>query len=267
MSIAQFTVERLVGRLKGDPAYRFADRYTNRQLATALWHRGMQLLRGTALTLRGGGVHGPVFRGRRVVVEHAYSLHSGPSLILEDGASIIALSRDGIRLGRNVTIGRATILTCTGVLSRLGIGIVVGDRSAVGSGSFVGGQGGVTIGDDVIIGPGVRIFSENHRFDLLDRAIRTQGESRKGVTIGDNCWIGASVTIVDGVCIGAGCVIAAGAVVTRSIAPFTVAGGVPARTIRSRRPDVAEEMTRQPPSSADHLVARAPTTRALQEDR
>ena len=233
----QTIVECLVRRLKGDPSYCIADAYTDRQLAIVLWHRGMQVLRGVTLSIRARGVRAPVFRGRRVIIEHAYAIASGPGLILEDGAVIDALSRDGVRLGRNVTVGRAATLTCTGVIARMGVGIRVGERSAIGAGSYLGGQGGITIGDDVIIGPGSRIFSENHNYGDPDRPIRAQGESRVGVTIGNDCWIGASVTILDGVTIGNGCVIAAGAVVTKSIPPLSLAVGVPARVLRSRVPE------------------------------
>src|SRR5512140_228203 len=149
MSSMQRMVERIVGRLKADPTYRITGEYSDRQLMTVLWHRGMQLLRGLTLSVRARGVRAWVFRGRRVIVEHAYALVSGPGLILEDGVAINALSRDGIHLGRNVTIGRAAVLTCTGVLARQGVGIRVGDRSAIGSGSFLGGQGGISIGRDV----------------------------------------------------------------------------------------------------------------------
>jgi len=234
MGALQTGVERLVARLKGDPSYRIRSSYSDGQLARVMWHRGWQWLRGWPLRFRASRVHGTVFRGRRVVIEHASGLASGTGLILEDGVHINALSRDGIVLGRNVTIAKNAILTCTGVLAEIGTGISIGDRSAVGAGSFIGGQGGVSVGSDVIMGPGVRIFSENHNFDSLDRPIRAQGVTRKGVTIGDDCWIGASVTIVDGVAIGAGCVIAAGAVVTSNLPAGSVAAGVPARVLRSR---------------------------------
>lgn len=266
MSSMQRMVERVVGRLKSEPAYRIAGTYSDRQLLTVLWHRGMQLARGLTLPMRARGVRRWVFRGRRVVVEHAYAVISGPGLILEDGVVINALSRDGIHLGRNVTIGRSAVLTCTGVLARPGVGIRVGDRSAVGSGSFVGGQGGISIGRDVIIGPGVRIFSENHNYEFLDRPIRSQGETRLGVTIADDCWIGASAVIVDGVSIGTGCVIAAGAVVTKDIPPFSVAAGVPARVLRSRRPE--RESTPAPEQVREEWRApRLPAERALREDQ
>jgi acetyltransferase-like isoleucine patch superfamily enzyme len=55
--------------------------------------------------------------------------------------------------------------------------------------------------------------------------------------IGPNCWIGSKVTILDGVTIGEGCVIAAGSVVTKSFPDYSVIGGVPARVLRSRLPE------------------------------
>lgn len=253
--LLQRAVERLVARVKGDPAYRIASTYDDRQLARVLWHRGRQLVRGAALRLRARGVRGAVFRGRWVVVEHAAQLSSGPGLILEDRATLHALSRDGIALGRNVTIARQAVLTCTGVLAELGVGIRVGDRSAIGAGSFVGGQGGVYVGDDVIMGPGVRIFSENHRHDAHDRPIRAQGEVRDAVIVERDCWIGAGATILAGVTVGTGCVVAAGAVVTRSVPPYSVVAGVPARVVRSRRQGAA-----RPSVPHDPQIVRAPAT-------
>jgi carbonic anhydrase/acetyltransferase-like protein (isoleucine patch superfamily) len=250
VSRLQGVVERLVARLKGDPAYRLATKYTDRQLATVLWFRGRQVLRGVPLRLTVRGVRGVVFRGRRVVVEHANQLTAGPGLILEDNAFIHALSIDGVNLGRNVTIARGATLTCTGVLAELGVGIRVGDRSAVGAGSFLGGQGGIEIGNDVIIGPGARIFSENHRYDSIDRSIRDQGQVRAATVIANDCWIGAGTTILAGVKIGTGTVVAAGAVVTKNIPPLSLAAGVPARVLRSRRPVEAPESS---PISAEAL--------------
>jgi acetyltransferase-like isoleucine patch superfamily enzyme len=239
MSVLRSLVEPLVRRVKGDPSHRIAAGLSDRQLATILWHRGRQYLRGIPLRLRARGVRGAVFRGRRAVVEHAYAFSSGPGLILEDAVLVNALSARGITLGRNVTIARGATVTCTGVIAELGEGISVGDRSAVGAGSFLGGQGGIRVGNDVIMGPGVRIFSENHNHDDPSVPIRTQGQTRAAVTIEDDCWVGAGATILAGVTIGRGSVIAAGAVVTRDVPAYSVAGGVPARVLRSRRPEEA----------------------------
>ena len=69
----------------------------------------------------------------------------------------------------------------------------------IGPGSaspHIGGRGGVEIGNDVLFGPGIRIFSENHEFAAMDLLIREQGERRSRVTIADDCWFGARVTIL-----------------------------------------------------------------------
>lgn len=227
-------VERLIRALKRDPGYRLSTSYGLRDLTTIVWYRGLQFLRGLPLRLRLGRSTSPLFRGRGVVVEHAYQLRCGSSCILEDGVFISALSRRGVTLGHNVTIGKRSIIQCTGVVARLGEGIEIGDNSAIGAQSFLGAQGGIRIGSNVIMGPGVRVFSENHRFDDPAVPVRLQGESRKGVVIEDDCWIGAGATVVDGVTVGQGSVVAAGAVVTASVAAHSVVGGVPARVLRRR---------------------------------
>jgi acetyltransferase-like isoleucine patch superfamily enzyme len=242
----QRLVERVVARLKHDPGYRMRTALTDRQLAEVLWRRGRQLARGVPLRLRASGVRGAVFRGRWVTVSHAHQLSAGPGLILEDGAAVDALSRRGIVLGRNVTVARRAILTCTGVLAELGAGMTLGDRVAVGAGAFLGAQGGITIGDDVLLGPGVRIFSENHATDDVERPIRAQGVERAAVTIERDCWVGAGATILAGVTVGTGSVIAAGAVVTRDVPPYSVVAGVPGRVVRSRRGVTAPDLPRAP---------------------
>lgn len=166
-------------------------------------------------------------------MQHAYQVLAGKSLIIEDGVHINALSANGIVLGNNVTIAKYAILTCTGVIANRGTGIEIGNNSGIGAQSFLGGQGGIKIGNDVIMGPQVKIFSENHNYDRSDVIIRKQGESRKGISIEDNCWIGAGVTILDGVTISKGCVVAAGSVVTKSIPKNSIAAGVPAKVIKT----------------------------------
>lgn len=137
-------------------------------------------------------------------------------------------------MGDDVSIARDSILVCTGVIANKGVGISIGSGTGINAGAYLGGQGGISIGKQVIIGPGVKIFSENHNFTNVAIPIKDQGVSRKGVSIGDNCWIGAAVTILDGVSIGSGSVIAAGSVVTRSVPENSVAAGVPAKIIKNR---------------------------------
>lgn len=267
MSLLAPLVRSLVAAVKGDPSYHIATELSDRQLATLLLHRGRQYLRGIPLRVRARGVRGAVFRGRHAVVEHAYAFASGTGLILDDLVLVNALSKRGISLGRNVTLARGATLVCTGVIAELGEGIVIGDRSAVGAGSFLGGQGGIRVGSDVIMGPGVRVFSENHDSDDVDRPIRVQGQTRAAVTIEDDCWIGAGAILLAGVTLGRGTVVAAGAVVTRSVPEYSIAAGVPARVLRSRRPEAAVPPELQASAIPRLVSAWTQVEHALRRDR
>ena len=87
----------------------------------------------------------------------------------------------------------------------------------------------------MIFGPRVNVFSENHIFDRLDTPIKNQGVKKENTIIGNNVWIGANASIMAGVKVGNGCVIAAGSVVTKDIPDFSVVGGVPAKIIKNRK--------------------------------
>lgn len=90
-------------------------------------------------------------------------------------------------------------------------------------------MGGITIEDDVLIGPRVNLVTENHPLDPVDRrALLT-----KPIVIKRNAWIGAGATILPGVTIGENAVVAAGAVVSKDVAPNSVVGGVPAKFIKN----------------------------------
>lgn len=232
--ITQSFVEKIIGVFKNTPNYRFESRYTFYQTLKIVYYRVKQFARGLYKRFWFNKINGFFFCGKNVTIEYGEMLFAGKSLIIENGVFISALSLQGIRLGNNVTIAKNSILVCTGVIKNKGVGILIGNNSAIGAQSFLGGQGGITIGDDVIMGPGVRIFSENHNFSSLDLPIREQGESRKGVVIGNNCWIGASSNILDGVTIGDGVVVAAGSVVTKDVPANSVIGGVPAKLITTR---------------------------------
>ena len=95
--------------------------------------------------------------------------------------------------------------------------------------------GGVEIGDNTIFGNYVSLHSENHNFANVETPIRCQGVNRKGIVIGEDCWIGAKVTILDGTKIGNGCIVAAGAVVRGEIPEYSIIGGIPAKVIKMRK--------------------------------
>lgn len=110
----------------------------------------------------------------------------------------------------------------------------LGDRSGIGIGAKI--YGTCRIGRDVMMGSDVTIITRNHKVDRTDIPMMDQGfEPEQPVEIGNDVWIGDRVTILPGVHIGDGCILAAGAVVTKDVPPYTVAAGVPARVIRERK--------------------------------
>lgn len=227
-------IEKLIRKLKNDPNYKWENPYSVRDLTCIMATRFGQALRGLFLKLFLKRSSGLIFLGSNVKVKHAYQLSVGKNFILEDNASVNALSDQGITIGDHVSIARDSIIFCTGIISQKGTGITIGHRTGINARAYLGGQGGITIGNDVIMGPNVQIFSENHNFAQPAMPIKQQGVTRKAVTIGNGCWIGAGATILAGVDIGDGCVIAAGSVVTKSVPANMIVAGVPARIIKSR---------------------------------
>jgi acetyltransferase-like isoleucine patch superfamily enzyme len=227
-------IEKIIRKLKNDPNYKWESAYTNRDMLCVGLNRSVQIFRGLFLKPFLKSSIGLVFVGRNVIVRHGYQLSAGKNLILEDNVSINALSFNGITLGDHVSIAKDSILFCTGVIAQKGIGIVIGNRTGISARAYLAGQGGINIGDDVIMGPNVQIFSENHAFGDLNKIIKDQGVIKNEVKIGNNCWIGGGATILSGVTLGDGCVVAAGSVVNKSFPENTVIGGIPAKTIKNR---------------------------------
>lgn len=114
-------------------------------------------------------------------------------------------------------------------------GIRVGCGLSVNTGALIDGRGGISIGNDVLIGPYVVINSSEHAHKQLDVPMTSVDHIMAPVRIGDDVWIGAHTVITGGVEIGSGAVVAAGAVVTRDVPPFAIVGGVPATIIGDRR--------------------------------
>ena len=98
---------------------------------------------------------------------------------------------------------------------------------------WAGKNSKITIGDNFVCGPGVFITSDNHGIKK-NRLIREQEGVEKDVTIGSDVWVGAYGIVLPGVNIGDGAVVAAGSVVTKDVAPYTIVGGIPAKEIGQR---------------------------------
>ncbi|MDO8787308.1 MAG: acyltransferase [Sulfuritalea sp.] len=142
-------------------------------------------------------------------------------------ASVDASRSAGVRFGDKVTLNRyAYVQGGNG-------GVRLGDRVEINNFSIVNGTGGVDVGDDTVIGPGVRIISYQHRY-ARGATIKSQPVIARPIRIGSDVWIGANAIILAGVTIGDGAVVAAGAVVRENVPEFTVVAGVPA-TVRKAR--------------------------------
>lgn len=227
-------LSRVISRIKKAP-YVVDSAVPVSALCSLTCRRLAWLLRGTTKTLVLRGRLTSVFMGPGVSLCNASMIMFGKGVTIWRGVSIDGLSKDGIQLGDNVTIGEFSIIRATSVLSNVGVGCRIGSNSAIGAFSFVGAAGGVRIGNHVIMGQNVTFHSENHNYESLDRPIKDQGTTHRGILIEDDCWIGAKVTFLDGAHVGKGCVIGAGAVVTGYIPDYSVAVGVPARVVKNRR--------------------------------
>lgn len=116
-------------------------------------------------------------------------------------------------------------------------GIVIGDRVSIGWFSEIDGRGGIKIGNDTNISSHVKLITGSH--DVDDEIFTADFEPIK---IGDHCWIGTGAIVLQGVTIGNGAVVAAGSVVTKNVAEYTVVGGVPAKKIKDRNRELKYEL-------------------------
>jgi acetyltransferase-like isoleucine patch superfamily enzyme len=130
---------------------------------------------------------------------------------------------DDVRILRGVTVST----TPEGKI-QIGNGVHIGEGSVIYSGV------GLRIGDNVIIGPQNIIVDLDHRFKNLELPINQQGMNGKEISIEEDVWIASQCVILKGVTIGKGSVIGAGSIVNKTIPPYRVAVGVPAKVIKKR---------------------------------
>lgn len=227
-------INKIIKKL-GRNNYQIDPSISELQLVFILYSQFIKLMRGFFLKIRVKNSKGFIFVGARTKIRFKSKISIGKSLQIGDNVEINALSKNGIQIGNNVSILKNTIIECTGVIRQLGEGLVIGNNVGIAQNCFIQVRGQVTIGNNIIFGPGVGIFSENHNFSETDKYINEQGESRKGVKIEDGVWIGTAATILDGVTIGKNSIIAAGSVVNKDVPPYAVVGGIPAKIIKYRK--------------------------------
>ncbi len=167
-----------------------------------------------------------------VRLAQAGNIHLGRGVYLDHGCYLHACPQ-GIFIGDETFVMHGTELHVYNFRGMKRSGIWIGRKAFIGESTIVRGQGGVHIGDEVLIAPGVKIMAINHLFGDRSRSVMSQGIEARGITIEEGAWIGAGALILDGVTVGRGAVIGAGAVVTKDVPPHTVAVGVPAKVVKS----------------------------------
>ncbi len=219
-----------------NPKFAFDPAMDDRILLAFFWDTIIRIIRGGKALLYFKNPKWAMF-GTGVNFKYAHKINWGKFLKLGKQVQLSGLGNIGIVLGNNVSIGSYSQVIVSTSLNYLGRYIKLEDNVGIGEYAYLGGAGGLHIGEGCIIGQYFSCHPENHIYSDIQEEIRHQGVIRKGIKIGKDCWIGSKVTVLDGVNIGSHSVVAAGSVVTRSFPPYSVIGGVPARVLKNRIED------------------------------
>ena len=220
--------------------------YLSRQatsLGRYILEQTLYLLVGWIPTILGIGVRGILYRlilqmkgwaaiENKVRLRFANNVHLGNAVYLDQNVYLHACP-NGIQIAENTIIMYGAVLHVYNFRDLPNAGIKIGHDSLIGEYSVIRGQGGVSIGNRVYTSPYTQIIAINHVFDDANQTFVDQGITAEGIVIEDDVWLGSVSIITDGVHIGKGAVIAAGAVVTEDVPDNTVVGGVPARMIKT----------------------------------
>jgi acetyltransferase-like isoleucine patch superfamily enzyme len=162
------------------------------------------------------------------------NLRMGPRCFIDDYVTIYAHpgNEGGVQLEENVHIYRWSVIE----LGAEGGSIHIGSNTYIQSGCTLNAfLGNIIIGANCLIAPRCGLTPYQHSFSDTHRPMREQPLTSRGdVVVEDDVWLGLNVCVMDGVTIGQGAIVGAGAVVTNDIPPYAIAGGVPARVLRFR---------------------------------
>lgn len=174
-----------------------------------------------------------VLFGRNITLRVTKRIELGNRMLVDDNAVLDAKGdpeKSFVRCGDEVEISRNAILACKARGS-----ITLGNFVSIGRNVLMSAVASIKIGDNCSIGPYAAILASGHDWSDPEMPVLLQGRAIGDIMIEDNVWIGAHVTVMDGVTIGANSVIAVGSVVSQDIPPYTIAAGAPARVVRKRK--------------------------------
>lgn len=176
----------------------------------------------------------PVF-GQGVVLRHPWKIRLGNDVVIDDQVLLDAkgTANEGITLGDGVFLGRGTILSCKDG------DIVLGDRTNLGFHCEVFSGSRVVVGRYGLFAAQAYLVGGGHDASRADLPVIERQRTSRGITLGDDVWLGTGAKVLDGVTIGSGAVVGANAVVTADLPDGAVAAGVPARVLRTREDEAA----------------------------
>jgi len=175
--------------------------------------------------------NGVIF-GKGIVLRHPGRITLGNRVAIDDYGLLDAsgAGEEGVHLGDDVIVSRNCVIQ-----GKTGP-VVIGSKTDIGCNTILSSSTGIVIGRSVLIAGNCYIGGGRYLSDRWDIPMMEQGVYSKGpVAIADDVWLGAGAIVLDGVSIGKGCIVGAGAVVTKDIPDYTVAVGVPARIISNRK--------------------------------
>jgi acetyltransferase-like isoleucine patch superfamily enzyme len=192
---------------------------------------GLALRKTLYPSLLGACGSGVIF-GQNVVLRQPAKIRIGQNVVVDDNCLLDAKgsSNAGITIGDGVFIGRNTILSCKNG------DIDVGDGANIGFNCELFSASRVRVGRETLVAAYCYIIGGDHDFSDPFAPVLTQARRSAGVTIGDGVWLGAGVKVLDGVTIGDRAVIGAAAVVRDSVPAGAIAVGIPARVLSERAP-------------------------------
>jgi acetyltransferase-like isoleucine patch superfamily enzyme len=195
------------------------------------------------LATRLAGVFAPPYKGRRYLARlnargyfsptagiHCRRLHTGQHVFIGDRVIVYALDDGEVRIGDRTSIHQDGILQASdGGCISIGADTHIQPRCHISA-----RKGSITIGSHVQIAPNCAFYSYNHGFVAGELMRKQPLQTKGGIVLEDDVWLGFGVIVLDGVRIGAGAIVGAGSVVTRDIPPNAVAVGSPARMVSTR---------------------------------
>jgi acetyltransferase-like isoleucine patch superfamily enzyme len=175
-------------------------------------------------------------KGLPVIEDHvrlcqAANVHLGRNVYLDYGTYLHACPH-GIYIGDDTFVMHGSELHVYNFRGLPHAGIWIGHNCFLGEFCLIRGQGGVHVGNSVLLAPRAQLLAVDHLFHNTSKPVIQQGISAEGIVVEDGAWIGSGAIVLDGVRVGTGAVVGAGAVVTRDVPAHSVAVGVPARVVR-----------------------------------